>query len=77
MRVAGTAAGAASAGADLHAFARPPAGIDIVVVKDDAKWSGVDLCLRSFPVVFIETTIAHPRIPHDYFPHLLSTGAVP
>jgi N-acetylmuramoyl-L-alanine amidase len=55
----------------------PPAGIDIVVVKDDAKWSEVDLCLRSFPVVFIETKVQHGQIPHDFFPHLLNTAAVP
>ena len=55
----------------------PPAGVEIVVVKDDVKWPEIDMCLRAFPVVFIETTISHPRIPHDYFPHLLNTAAVP
>jgi hypothetical protein len=54
----------------------PPAGVEIVVVKEDAKWAEIDLCLRSFAVVFIETVLEHGRIPHDYFPRLLSTAAV-
>jgi N-acetylmuramoyl-L-alanine amidase len=55
----------------------PPTGSEIVIVRDDAKWAEIDLCLRSFPVVVIETKIAHGRIPHDFFPHLLDTAAVP
>jgi N-acetylmuramoyl-L-alanine amidase len=57
--------------------ATPPSGVEIVVVKEDAKWAEVELCLRSFPVVFIETTLDHGRLPHDYFPRLLSTAATP
>jgi hypothetical protein len=55
----------------------PPTGVEIAVVKDDATWAQTDICLRAFPVIFIETKIAHGRIPHDYFPRLLSTAAVP
>jgi hypothetical protein len=55
----------------------PPASIEIVLVEGGASWSDIDRCLRSFPVVFIETAVNHHHIPFEFFPHLLNTAAVP
>lgn len=55
----------------------PPAGTEIVLITEGASWSDIDRCLRSFPVVFIQTKEKHGEIPYLFFPHLLNTAAVP
>lgn len=55
----------------------PAAGTEIVEVMQDASWSEIDMCLSRFPVVLIHTGITHDEIPLRYFPHLMTTAAVP
>ena len=54
-----------------------PASPEIVEVMPDASFAEVERCLRTAPVVFVHTKVEHDRIPLEYIPRLLRTGAVP
>ncbi len=57
----------------------PPSSprVDIVEAMPDSTIAHIEAALRSSPVVFVHTGVAHDHIPLFWTPHLLNTAAVP
>lgn len=51
--------------------------VDIVEATPDATVAQIENALRSSPVVFVHTGVAHDHIPLIWTPRLLSTAAIP
>jgi hypothetical protein len=51
--------------------------LDIVEAMPDATVAQIETALRTSPVVFVHTNVAHDHIPLIWTPRLLSTAAIP